>query len=222
MLRGRVHDPTARRMGGVAGHAGLFSTAGDLARFSLMLLGGGAHDGIRVLAPALRCADDPGFDPPATWRTAAVSGGTSTRDFRRTEATCFRSGPLDTLVSPAPRCGLIRGRTPSSCFSPADCIPPAKVTSRRSAARSRPSWRHRSWTTQGTQKGDEDTRAEGASASSPVWTGIDVLREEGFSRLSGARVGLVTNQTGRGARRRQHRRPVAPGVARRACGALQP
>ena len=33
MLRGRVHDPTARRMGGVAGHAGLFSTAADLARF---------------------------------------------------------------------------------------------------------------------------------------------------------------------------------------------
>ncbi|MDE0829123.1 MAG: serine hydrolase, partial [Vicinamibacterales bacterium] len=51
MLRGQVHDPTARRMGGVAGHAGLFSTAGDLARFSLMLLGGGAYDGIRVLAP---------------------------------------------------------------------------------------------------------------------------------------------------------------------------
>ena len=32
MLRGIVHDPTARRMGGVAGHAGLFSTAADLAR----------------------------------------------------------------------------------------------------------------------------------------------------------------------------------------------
>jgi uncharacterized protein YbbC (DUF1343 family) len=34
MLRGVVHDPTARRMGGVAGHAGLFSTADDLARFA--------------------------------------------------------------------------------------------------------------------------------------------------------------------------------------------
>ncbi|HZA35917.1 MAG TPA: serine hydrolase domain-containing protein, partial [Vicinamibacterales bacterium] len=33
MLRGVVHDPTARRMGGVAGHAGLFSTAADLSRF---------------------------------------------------------------------------------------------------------------------------------------------------------------------------------------------
>jgi uncharacterized protein YbbC (DUF1343 family)/CubicO group peptidase (beta-lactamase class C family) len=34
MLRGIVHDPTARRMGGVAGHAGLFSTADDLSKFA--------------------------------------------------------------------------------------------------------------------------------------------------------------------------------------------
>src|SRR5438128_118226 len=37
ILRGIVHDPTARRMGGVAGHAGLFGTASDLARFCRML-----------------------------------------------------------------------------------------------------------------------------------------------------------------------------------------
>jgi uncharacterized protein YbbC (DUF1343 family)/CubicO group peptidase (beta-lactamase class C family) len=41
MLRGVVHDPTARRMGGVAGHAGLFSTADDLAKFAQVLLDGG-------------------------------------------------------------------------------------------------------------------------------------------------------------------------------------
>jgi uncharacterized protein YbbC (DUF1343 family)/CubicO group peptidase (beta-lactamase class C family) len=40
MLRGVVHDPTARRMGGVAGHAGLFSTADDLAKFAQALLSG--------------------------------------------------------------------------------------------------------------------------------------------------------------------------------------
>jgi uncharacterized protein YbbC (DUF1343 family)/CubicO group peptidase (beta-lactamase class C family) len=41
MLRAVVHDPTARRMGGVAGHAGLFSTADDLAKFAQALLNGG-------------------------------------------------------------------------------------------------------------------------------------------------------------------------------------
>src|SRR5450755_763183 len=40
MLRGEVHDPTARRMGGVAGHAGLFSTADDLSKFAEDLLSG--------------------------------------------------------------------------------------------------------------------------------------------------------------------------------------
>ena len=48
MLRGVVHDPTARRMGGVAGHAGVFSTADDLAMFAQALLDGGR----RVLTPA--------------------------------------------------------------------------------------------------------------------------------------------------------------------------
>lgn len=52
VLRGEVHDPTARRMGGVAGHAGLFTTSADLARFARMLLSGGvAEDGRRLLSP---------------------------------------------------------------------------------------------------------------------------------------------------------------------------
>ena len=42
MLRGVVHDPTARRMGGVAGHAGLFTTVHDLTLYCRMLLHGGA------------------------------------------------------------------------------------------------------------------------------------------------------------------------------------
>ncbi len=42
LLRGLVHDPTARNMGGVAGHAGVFSTADDTARFAQALLNGGA------------------------------------------------------------------------------------------------------------------------------------------------------------------------------------
>ena len=44
MLRGVVHDPTARRMGGVAGHAGVFSTADDAAKFAKAMLNGGGDD----------------------------------------------------------------------------------------------------------------------------------------------------------------------------------
>lgn len=45
ILQGEVHDPRAALLGGVAGHAGLFSTAQDLARFCCMLLRGGELDG---------------------------------------------------------------------------------------------------------------------------------------------------------------------------------
>lgn len=48
---GEVKDPTAYRMGGIAGHAGLFSTADDLARFCEMLLDGGSLNGNRILQP---------------------------------------------------------------------------------------------------------------------------------------------------------------------------
>ncbi len=61
MLRGEVHDPTARRMGGVAGHAGLFSTADDLAKFAQTLLNGG--DGILSAAAVAKMTSPE--QPPA-------------------------------------------------------------------------------------------------------------------------------------------------------------
>lgn len=51
VLRGVVHDPSSRRMGGVAGHAGLFLTASDLARFCRMMLNEGTLDGHQVFRP---------------------------------------------------------------------------------------------------------------------------------------------------------------------------
>ena len=49
-ILGEVHDPRSFRLGGVAGHAGLFSTADDMARYCRMLLHGGELDGTRILA----------------------------------------------------------------------------------------------------------------------------------------------------------------------------
>ncbi len=64
-LKGVVHDPMARRVDGVAGHAGLFGTADDLARFCRMVLNGGALDGTRVLAPLSVRLMTQGATPPA-------------------------------------------------------------------------------------------------------------------------------------------------------------
>jgi uncharacterized protein YbbC (DUF1343 family)/CubicO group peptidase (beta-lactamase class C family) len=53
ILWGEVHDPVACRMGGVAGHAGLFSTADDLAIFAQMILDGGSRESVKVLSPLM-------------------------------------------------------------------------------------------------------------------------------------------------------------------------
>ena len=49
LLRGEVHDENAGRLGGVSGHAGLFSNALDLSRFAAMLLNGGSWDSLQLI-----------------------------------------------------------------------------------------------------------------------------------------------------------------------------
>jgi CubicO group peptidase (beta-lactamase class C family) len=49
-LRGEVHDENAYALGGVAGHAGMFSTAADLSMFAQMMLNGGEYAGVRIVA----------------------------------------------------------------------------------------------------------------------------------------------------------------------------
>jgi serine-type D-Ala-D-Ala carboxypeptidase len=51
VIQGRVHDPIANRLGGIAGNAGLFSTAHDVARFAAMMANAGELEGVRVLRP---------------------------------------------------------------------------------------------------------------------------------------------------------------------------
>ncbi len=52
LIHGYVHDENAHSLGGVAGHAGLFATAGDLSRFARMMLGKGELGGVRIFEPA--------------------------------------------------------------------------------------------------------------------------------------------------------------------------
>ncbi|HEU0300302.1 MAG TPA: serine hydrolase domain-containing protein [Longimicrobium sp.] len=80
-VRGRVHDPIARKLGGVAGNAGLFSTAADLARFAAMLSNGGELEGVRVFREeTIRrfTAKQPNAGNRALgWETPKASGGSS-------------------------------------------------------------------------------------------------------------------------------------------------
>ena len=188
MLRGRVHDPTARRMGGVAGHAGLFSTAGDLARFCRMLLGGGALDDVRVLAP-LTVARMTRVSTPLHLADRRGLGWDLDSRFSANRGDLFRFGSYGHT-----------GFTGTSLWlDPASDTFVVFLSSRLhpSGGGDVTALRGRVATLVASAVSGNPAGDSGASVETPVWTGLDVLREEGFVRLAGAHVGLVTNQTGR-------------------------
>jgi CubicO group peptidase (beta-lactamase class C family) len=86
-VRGKVHDPTARKLGGVAGNAGLFSTAADLARFAAMLAEGGTLDNVHVFDEdiiRMFTAKQPNAGNRALgWETPKASGGSAGREVSR-------------------------------------------------------------------------------------------------------------------------------------------
>ena len=82
LLRGQVHDENAFALGGVAPHAGLFSTAGDLARFAQMILNGGVFEHRRIVSRATveeftRLAGVPDSSRALGWDTRSAEGYSS-------------------------------------------------------------------------------------------------------------------------------------------------
>jgi len=77
MLQGEVHDETAFRLNGIAGNAGLFGSAGDLAIFAQMLLNGGTYGGVRIVSDTtIRHFITPVADARAIgWEVAAGERG---------------------------------------------------------------------------------------------------------------------------------------------------
>ncbi len=79
ILRGQVHDPTAFRMHGIAGHAGLFATADDLARYCQMLLNGGiAPVGDPTRRESFSSNPKSKIQNPKSKSPPATAGGTDT------------------------------------------------------------------------------------------------------------------------------------------------
>ena len=205
MLRGVVHDPTARRMAGVAGHAGLFSTAADLSIYARMLLNGGRYNGVRILSPlavakmtsAASGPNEPnvrglGWDIDSTFSanrgellplgSFGHTGFTGTSIWIDPLTRAFVVF-MSNRVHPDGRGDVtpLRARVATIAAS-AITDPPAE------AARAR-------------LMTGRDFGAPGPAPARtralPVQTGLDVLRAQGFAPLSGKRVGLVTNHTGR-------------------------
>jgi uncharacterized protein YbbC (DUF1343 family)/CubicO group peptidase (beta-lactamase class C family) len=205
MLRGVVHDPTARRMGGVAGHAGLFSTAADLAIFCRMLLDGGRYNGVRILAPLTVAkmtspasgSGDPnvrglGWDIDSTYsqnRGELLPVGS----FGHTGFT-----GTSIWIDPATREFVVFLSNRVHPDGKGDVTPlRAKVATIAAAALTEaPAEAGRSRPMTGRDFGASGSAPPKPKAE-PVETGLDVLRASGFAALRGKRVGLVTNHTGR-------------------------
>ncbi len=191
MLRGVVHDPTARRMGGAAGHAGLFGTASDLARFGALLLADGALGGARLLAPLTVARMTSPATPPGLRDRRGLGWDIDSR-YAGSRGDLFPIGSFghtgftgtsiwidpasDTLVI------LLSSRVHPDGEGDVRALR-AQVATLAAAAL--------------TARAAGADPAAGAGRDAEVRAGIDVLRGERFARLRGARVALLTNQTGR-------------------------
>ena len=210
-LRGVVHDPTARRMGGVAGHAGLFSTARDMTRFARMLLGGGALGPRRVLAP-LTVAK---MIAPATPAGMAAQRGlgwdvdtsfSGNRGELMPIGSFGHTGFTGTSLWVDPRTQLFVVFL-SSRLHPdgvGDVTPlRARVATIAASALTGGAGVDNPTTlrTTGTDFGasSDPARPVTGTPTTRVLTGIDVLARDGFALLQGRKVGLITNHTGRAA-----------------------
>jgi uncharacterized protein YbbC (DUF1343 family)/CubicO group peptidase (beta-lactamase class C family) len=203
MLRGFVHDPTARRMGGVAGHAGLFSTAADLAIFCRMLLNGGVHDGTRILSPLAVEKMTSAATPDLEVNTRGLGWDIdSTFSSNRGELLPIGSfghtGFTGTSIWIDPTTEMfvvfLSNRVHPDGKGDVTPLRARVATVAASAVSSLPAnARTKEWT-------GRDFGASGTlepRPPQPVVSGIDVLRADGFTPLRGKRVGLVTNHTGR-------------------------
>ena len=205
MLRGIVHDPTARRMAGVAGHAGLFSTAADLSIFARMLLNGGRDNGVRVLSPLTVAKMTTPVSAPGDPNVRGLGWDIdSTFSANRGELLPIGSfghtGFTGTSVwiDPLTQAFVVFMSNRNHPDGKGDVTPlRARVaTIVASALEDVPADAGRNRALTGRDFGAA-TPAPPRVRTPPVQSGLDVLRAEGFAPLRGKRIGLVTNHTGR-------------------------
>jgi uncharacterized protein YbbC (DUF1343 family)/CubicO group peptidase (beta-lactamase class C family) len=202
--RGTVHDPTARRMAGVAGHAGLFTTAADLARYARMLLNLGELDGVRVFRPEtvqlMTRVQSPANVPARRglgWDIDSPYSGPRGKYFpigsyghTGWTGTSLWLDPfsktfvifLSNRNHPDERGSVIALRSQLGTLA-AEAVPdfnfvyvPGALSPRADAAAS--------------------VRGPRREETAEVLNGIDVLARQKFAPLKGLRVGLITNHTG--------------------------
>jgi uncharacterized protein YbbC (DUF1343 family)/CubicO group peptidase (beta-lactamase class C family) len=199
-LRGVVHDPTSRFMGGVAGHAGLFSTASDLALYAQMMLDQGRAAGRQLFSPvAVQKFTSP--ETPPGQPILRGFGWDIDSPFSSNRGELFPIGSFghtgftgtDIWIDPSsqtyvilltnavhPRGGKsirsMRARVATLVAAAyGSAIPGIELT------------------------GYDDfstSERRTVARNTEVWNGLDVLARDQFAPLKGRHIGLITNHTG--------------------------
>jgi uncharacterized protein YbbC (DUF1343 family)/CubicO group peptidase (beta-lactamase class C family) len=192
-MRGEVHDPRAYAVGGVAGHAGLFSTADDLAKFCEMILAGGRLGHVRVLSPlAVDAMTRPRDYGDADLRGLGFDIETG---YSRTRGDLFPPGSFghtgftgtSIWIDPASETFVILLSNRVHPDGKGDVSRLRGLVSNVVAASVPEDVRSRA----------RDVAARLPRRTREVSAGIDALLSEGFHPIAGKKIGLVTNATGR-------------------------
>lgn len=189
-MQGEVHDPRAHLLGGVAGHAGLFSTADDLALYAQMFLDGGTAGEVQVLAGEtiqLMVADQlvPAGVRGLGWDKR--TGYSTNRGRGLSSHAVGHGGFTGTALWIDPELELfvifLSNRVHPDGKGNVNALAGRIGTLAAAAVRA------------GTADATEPPPDAGTDVDA-VWCGIDVLERDGFRALAGKRVGLITNHTG--------------------------
>ncbi|MBS2037835.1 DUF1343 domain-containing protein [bacterium] len=216
ILRGSVHDHVAARMGGIAGHAGLFAPADDLARFCQMLLNGGQLEGRRVLSRAALARMLRPVVVSETGQTRCLGLDMDT-SYSSNRGELFARGSfghtgftgtsiwidppsqvfvviLTNRVHPDGQGDVVALRSRIATVVAASLTDPEVVEAWR-----RGETRYAAQVAVGclAWKSAHPLPQATPVASYRTLNGVDILEESGFRELAGMRLGLVTNQTGR-------------------------
>ena len=198
-FRGVVHDPTARYMGGVAGHAGLFTTASDLAKYAEMLLGMGEREGVRIFSPlTVRKFTSPQTPPDQPILRGLGWDIDSSYSANRGElypiGSYGHTGFTGTSIWMDPS-------TKSYVILMTNLVHPKRGKSlaplrSRVATIAAASFGLDAAGVSLTGYNETGGMRRMVAPNHRVMTGLDVLESEKFAALKGKRIGLITNQTG--------------------------
>lgn len=201
-MRGEVHDPRAYLMGGVAGHAGLFSTAADLSQYASMMLAGGQVENKQILSPRTIQVMTEAYEVSSGLRGLGwdkQTGYSSNRGELMSSTAFGHGGFTGTAIWVDPELDLfviflsnrvhpdgkgyvnpLAGRIGSIAVSAIRNLPsvPTPTSAPQSAAQAPPAV------------------VSLTLKASTTQTGIDVLQASQFAPLNGLRIGLITNHTG--------------------------